>query len=579
MEGLISEYLGNSSYPQFFSQANEFKDWRLWQTLYHFARVNLARDTGSDEFRQGLLSIQKCNELQIPSASINNLYGLYLERNLNFVGALAQYRKAKIFASAEEMIIIQENIARAACSSFMFKESVELYELFVDQSIDCMAWTGYGISLFFQEQYDDCFLAFEKALKFAENVRGTISGEITILVGKVLVQLGGPNHLMLAKDQILNWFKKLIRIKSNPQYIPAYLHLGMLALILEDWEMAKKMTTYLLSLELQKNIDTWREINFVLSSTFLLQGNIKTALNFISRAVPHSPANPSVWLDLVSMLCRTGKQTVGLRMLGLSKNTGTDHQRACFLSGASLLSMDSKKSQRYFSRALFMEPRSSKNWLALGMSCENARLQQKVFLNAESINNSHLFFPWISIYYCLAKLNDVKAPDELYQYIEMLDTIATSASSKRQRQAAYIALSRYLVAVGQYDHAMMSIRQAFNFIAKNSLESQDMGILSELSALYLARGNVSAALKCLELEAETPTTASMLQLAIIYIRLGDYAKSADIAGKAIMRSPNSLVAKFVKTAAEKRRGRDLKYLDLLRSGSSLPDELLDWLER
>ena len=208
LEGLLVEYVGRENYNVLYSHAFEIGKWKHWEILYNIARVNL-----NDPSRQALFAIQKCAELQVPNCYIYNMYGLLLEKEANFGLACVQYGTGIKFASEEMKLIITENLARSLCSNSMFGESVQVYSEIIKNCRDKFVWAGYGVALFFNEQYSESFAAFESSLELAKGGHDSSYGHITILVSQVLFAMGGPEHLQLAKQQLAQWYLNLIAYK------------------------------------------------------------------------------------------------------------------------------------------------------------------------------------------------------------------------------------------------------------------------------------------------------------------------------------------------------------------------------
>ena len=575
LDGILSEYLGQENYPQLLGHAWDLGTWHRIEILYNFARVNLKNREDSELVRQAIFSIQKCAELKVPIAAVCNLYGLYLEKESIFSEAVVQYEKALQFASPELAMVIQENLARSFCSNQMFNKSVVTYQGFIEKSHDVMEWAGYGTALFFNQDYMTAFSALEKALELASHRRSTDFGFVAVLISQVLFAMGEPEHFEKAKQILQQRYYILISINADPNYIPAQITLAMLSMLVYDSDLIRKSASFLLSYPPNKCGKYLDDMNFVLSRMFLLQADIKTATNFASKAVLRYPTNYSLWIEMADLLCRLGKSKSGVRCLNPADYSGLNYCEASSVLGSSNLK-NRVASKRNFSRAVLMNPHNAKNWLGLAISCEKPAIVQKVLLSAECTNLSTLFAPWISIYFTLYKLREIQHPEECGQFIEMLDSIASEAPFARQKQAAYLVLSQYLFYLGDIVNATESIKQGIASCQNNELSGEDFGIFAQLCHSYLEAGNLNAATKCIDKLSESNSSCALLESAIHYLRINDIDRAESMVRKALLKTPNSLPAKYIRAVIDKKRNKPAKFLDQIKN-STLEPALINWI--
>ena len=345
-------------------------------------------------------------------------------------------------------------------------------------------------------------------------------------------------------------------------------------MLVEDWAMAMEMATSLTLLQNSpKSIAHIEEINFVLSRIFLFQNTSKSAINMASKSAFKYPAQTNVWIALADLLCRVGKQKTGLRLLNSTYYSGSDSQKSSLILGASKMQNESN-SKKHFAKAVFMIPNSSEGWVGLSSSISNPKIAEKALMNAECVNKSTTFGPWISIFYCFKKLQLIENVEECGQYIEILDNIATETVSSRQKQAALIVLNQYLLLVGDAENAAKSLKQAIG----SSGGSPDFGLYIDLARLYVDNGNIEAAVACMEKQVEiSQNCTSLLNLAFVLIRTKDYEKASNIAQKALLKEPNSISAMYLKALCDKKRLKPMKHLERLQN-SALPKSLLALIE-
>lgn len=156
----------------------------------------------------------KCIELNFREPAIYNLLGLILERLGKIDESIASFSNAiELIANNEfsnQILCAYENKARVLCCAKRFKESIECYELIIKHiTNDPFIFAGYGMALFFDTRLMDSLISFEKALMLCNRLESsntdTNTTDITLMLSKVLFALGTPDHLKLARQQLLQW--------------------------------------------------------------------------------------------------------------------------------------------------------------------------------------------------------------------------------------------------------------------------------------------------------------------------------------------------------------------------------------
>lgn len=108
----------------------------------------------------------------------------------------------------KELYLAYENKARVLCSLKNYKESIACYELIISNPVmeaDAFIYAGYGLALYFDGQLMDSLLAFEKSLSKIEDGIVVTSNDVKLMLSQVLFALGTPQHIDLAKQQLLQW--------------------------------------------------------------------------------------------------------------------------------------------------------------------------------------------------------------------------------------------------------------------------------------------------------------------------------------------------------------------------------------
>ncbi|KAL2917247.1 Superkiller protein 3 [Polyrhizophydium stewartii] len=342
----------------------------------------------------------KCVERRPADPAAFNLYGLVLERQgLHeaaidaFAAAIRLLEQAREDASSRRLLAVAlENKARVECAGGRFSDSFASFSAVLDlgQPTDAFTLVGQGLAAYFVGDLSASLHAFEKALAMCAGAEGDsaadagrlkrLGNDTTLLLSQVLYALGTPEHIELAKQQLLQC------IAADAQYVPAIISLAALGLVLQDWTLAQTAAAELLKLEPEVLGPFDSDADRVLAVLFSVQGQIKTARRFMCKAVHRFPWKAERWSRLAEQLLRhepaasAVASTVAASALSVFEAASpdplnpvttaqvTDMQRA---GGLAQLSDGNPRSRRRaraaLCKAIRSAPSNASNWLALGL--------------------------------------------------------------------------------------------------------------------------------------------------------------------------------------------------------------------
>lgn len=267
--------------------------------MYYFSNqcfLQLDDNYNQSSLEAALFTLQKCSELRDQTVALNNLFGLFLEKQNRYDFAIAAFEKALLYVSESDILdkaVIFENYARCLCSMGRFAESIENFRHCLKDRGDAYTWASYGLSLYFNEMYDESLNAFEKALELStESDNKNLSNNIRYSLSQVLYALGGEDHIEVAKQQLLKCFA------DNPDFVKAIISLCAIGLVLEDWTLAETAAAELLKLDprILKEFD--EDVDLLLCRMFTLTNNRIVSRGFFAKSIHKYPWKANLWSRL-----------------------------------------------------------------------------------------------------------------------------------------------------------------------------------------------------------------------------------------------------------------------------------------
>ena len=133
------------------------------------------------------------------------MYGLLLEASDNRADAIASFKRAEELLVDPKLInMVKENRARCHANNGEYIDAIAAYEEIIrDESYDALTFVGYALTLFFAEKLEPSLMAFQKALDLTQDDK--TRNQVTLYLSQLLFALGAPEHLELAKQQLLEW--------------------------------------------------------------------------------------------------------------------------------------------------------------------------------------------------------------------------------------------------------------------------------------------------------------------------------------------------------------------------------------
>ncbi|KAJ3256832.1 Tetratricopeptide repeat protein 37, partial [Borealophlyctis nickersoniae] len=298
-------------------------EFELAYTYAHHTYTHLLTSSTRDPSSFALASfcLLKFIERRSGDPAALNLFGLVLERQGRYQDAVGAFEGAirgleKLAGGGDvgrKLEMAVENRARCLVSSGRFGEASAAYSQLSslrqqrgDSTLpaDPYAEVGYGLSLFFEGRLRESLVAFERALQVLESRSGEVgtkvANDVGVLLSQVLYALGSVEHVELARAQLFQCIQK------DPTYLKALIGLCALGLVREDATLAQSAAAELIKVcpaDCGDGGDD-ADVDWVLSRLFLMQGNVKTAKGFLSKAVHRYPWKAERWARVAELVYR-----------------------------------------------------------------------------------------------------------------------------------------------------------------------------------------------------------------------------------------------------------------------------------
>ncbi|KAH9263511.1 hypothetical protein BASA83_013088 [Batrachochytrium salamandrivorans] len=584
----------------------------------------------------------KCVERFPADPAAYNVYGLILERQHQYEGAINAFSSAVGYiqenlnthpdCTQQRLAYALENKARCECAARLFEEANVTYTELVglNQSENAFTFVGQGIAAYFVGNLTEGLMAFERALDFCEGPSGDesvarlLKNDTMLLLSQVLYALGTDEHIDLAKQQLLQC------ISTDAQYVPAIIGLGVLGLVLQDWTLAQTAAAELIKLgpEVLGELDA--DVDWILSTLFIMQGQIKTARAFLSKAIHRYPWKAVRWAKLAELLyCYSPSQSdISSTMVESGLNIFTSASPDSFdlvstmkiadmqrIQGLSLLSEGNtkmrRKSRSALCRAIRSSPSNPENWLALGLhqcaevvsvrSCEIAGDESPIASldlttlgrlaessldlveiktdTAEIANWSHLLKTEMLVHQGYASHNSEGLISEA---IQTIDAVISVSALEAVRNSGNVLLGRLLFRQNDMPAAEEAFKASLQFDSGHNMVSWE-----DLAVVYTANGKYPSAEFC-HRQALTALDANpkskipiLLRLAQHYLCLGNHANATECINEALKLDSLNLLSRFfqtlVMTYTTQAKGKLAKNLAILKESDGIDPGIMDWL--
>lgn len=290
---------------------------------------------GPSVYATAALCLLKFTQQRPNDWAAHNLLGLVLERQKQYSMAVQSFDRALTALQSGQISQhhpdvewnVKENRARCLSSSGRFSEATEAYDELgkMAKKGDPYTHISKAFALCFNSQLQGSLSAFEQALQSAagdstadETFKLTLQNDVTLMLSQVLYALGSEQHRELAKQQLLSCVARV------PQYWKALTALCALGLIGGDVVLASSAAAEIVKIPPDTLQDEDGEIGELLSTLFLmqvrrvtpvylrrlafnehlLQGDVKAAKGFLSKAIRRYPSRAELWRKLAKLLYR-----------------------------------------------------------------------------------------------------------------------------------------------------------------------------------------------------------------------------------------------------------------------------------
>jgi tetratricopeptide (TPR) repeat protein len=558
-QGVASSMLGREDAIKLYEHAYNLGKTAHFEILYNFSRQYFSkRDIDPEMFTLGNFALFKVAELQYRDPVAYNLLGLYLELQGQNERALSYFHKALELIDVEKSMPVRENLARCLCSAKDFRLSVEEYQNVLDHG-NAFTWAGYGLALFLNESYQESLVAFDSALKKTKELESlTFHNQVTVLVAQVLNMLGEDDHLELAKQQLLECFM------NDSAFVQSIICLAAMGIVHEDWTLSQSAVTELLKLEPHLTVIVDEEIFLLLSRMFLLQGDSHVASKFLAKSVHRYPWQAKRWSSYSEFIAIHNHQIQNAQVLGtcadvLANHVLTPHlttdlnERSETVRTAGLihlLSANEKMAKSKLSRALFLKPFDSRNWLALGID----RLAYQDLSGMETCLSAFQFLTtndddssWGVLLLCNSQLAQQKQGFNIdfSALLQQLDSIATQCNGFIQ-EVAYVTLGRILFVMNELDDSVQSLKNAVSLAVSST--HHWVAPFFYLAKVYQNSNRFDAAWDCYDAALKTSHNKTPLVFQAQHLfRTNEYERALELINTAATHSSDSPTILFLQT--------------------------------
>ncbi|KAI8902630.1 hypothetical protein BC833DRAFT_572726 [Globomyces pollinis-pini] len=609
-QAFIAELVGAEDAFELFEHAYELGKVTNFEILYQFARhCFLSPQKYISSVTVGSFLLLKLSEKKHMDPAAYNLYGIFLEQLGQTDLAINAFQNALEYLDSSKIIereAVSENLARCYCSSLLFGKAIEVYQEVVNSGGDSYTYIGYGLALYFDNQFAESLMAFQSALEKSQEKSGNsqLINDTTLYLSQVLFALGTEDHVNLSKDQLLQCFS------NDPTYVRAIINIAVLGLVIDDWVLAQTAAAELLKLE-PDVLDIWDEdMDNVLHCMFLLQGQSSTARGFLAKSVHRYPWKAMRWKRLIehSYIYNGSKSSNSLSLSALSiashanSNVNTELESILQMSDIELVAGINSlvngdltgSARRHLSKSIMLSPSNAKNWIALSLELSSKGspkigddtgyiLAHKCALTAQLLNTDSDLDNWST----LISGNAILGSETLQLSYSLQDSLAqidpiVSASEGTLKQIGYFLLGRILNSLGELDSSIMAVKQAF-------VESMNgilpwMTPLNRLGLMYYNCGRVSAAKMCFTYAQKLfPLNANPpLLLADLQIKCDEFDEALNTLKAVTQLDRFSIPLRFLQTLilskvdSEKSKSRISKNKDIMKD--LIPMPLIEWLD-
>ncbi|CAG8695505.1 12774_t:CDS:10, partial [Acaulospora morrowiae] len=361
----VANLWGTDEAPGLFEHAYEISGGHVLDADYGFASLAFSQYKKSSTFHKSslispLFALKKLVEQDSnDSASLNLLGLLYewldqpqksaesfngaimaLEQKIRQLEQLAsvQYDEgddeknllsSKLNPFIKKLAYVQGNLGRVLCGAGDFDQSIKAYIEALNlierqedsESLSMMSFRiytilGAGLAYYFSDDLVNSLKMFEDALEKTEGAMqmleqkrssddiygiGEVRKDVAVLLSQVLWALEGEEQRQMAREELFKC------IEENTNHLPAMFGLCAMGLLQDDQTLIEATLTAMnnLPIKITDKLDRNRDVNFLRSRYFLLQGSIEEATDSLSKAVLLKPHDLINWTSLSSLLVST----------------------------------------------------------------------------------------------------------------------------------------------------------------------------------------------------------------------------------------------------------------------------------
>ena len=497
-QGFIASQYNSPEASNLLEQAFDLSTAHI-DVLFKFASVCFEKpDSIPSALNLASFCLLKCVERRPEDASIYNMYGLVLERLGRYDEAVWSFEQGLNISQSEAIEentkYILENKARVQCSAGKFEEACETYSKLVEIGVSNMfVYVGQGIASFFINQLETSLTAFEHALSLVDEMvqmgqdakdAKRVKNDIVLMLSQVLFALDTPEHIELAKQQLLGCISE----EDEDVYPPAVIALAVMGIVQQDWMLAQSAAVELLKITPEQFGSLDKDSDWVLAWLFFKQNENKTAIRFMSKCVHKYPWKAQRWAYLAECIYSLSPSKSGVasdmalsglsifdesKSSGLSSTLVGNMYRIC---GLALLSESKnagrlKQSKSFICRAIRLCPSDARNWVALGLSeLSNGSVigNSAISLLKTHGNDGVELGLWAHLIKSYALGVD--------EAIALVDAVTTSAQTCLLKQAGYMLLSRLLIKLHAEDTSMavQALRNAHELMQETHWDSASL---------------------------------------------------------------------------------------------------------
>ncbi|KXN90207.1 Superkiller protein 3 [Leucoagaricus sp. SymC.cos] len=231
------------------------------------------------------------------------------------------------------------------------------------------AHLGLALGQFMLRDYQNSLNSSQEALNLAGDDL-TMKGPIMVLFAQTLWALGSDETREMAKSQLLEY------IAVDPENLIAINTLAGMGILTDDESLIDAALSEVLGLPLdqRQELDTNREVDYLLVQHYLSQGKVNGAVSIAQKEVLLEPGKPEPRMQLATLMFQKGERKCAMALL--SDAIANDQEDLTSTSAALALHsvamctpeapvQDKVTSLREIQRAIMLRPSHERSWEAL----------------------------------------------------------------------------------------------------------------------------------------------------------------------------------------------------------------------